>query len=115
MLILLSLIHGFNCQLSSWNRGEVLVKNNMRSNWIRDELIVAFNLYCKTPFSKINANNKDIIELAAEIGRSPSVVALKLANFARLDPALQKRNISGMSHGSKYETEIWNEFNNNWE
>ena len=32
-------------------------------NWSKDELIVAFNLYCKTPFTKINASNKGVIEL----------------------------------------------------
>ncbi len=83
--------------------------------WSRDELIVAFNLYCKTPFTKINAKNKAVIELAPILGRSASSVALKLANFARLDPALQKRNIAGMRHGSKAEVEIWNEFSNDWE
>ncbi|ADJ26669.1 putative restriction endonuclease [Dehalogenimonas lykanthroporepellens BL-DC-9] len=83
--------------------------------WSRDELILAFNLYCKTPFSKIHHNNKDIIELASIIHRSPSAVALKLSNFARLDPALQQRNIAGMSHGSKSEIAIWEEFSNNWE
>lgn len=90
--------------------------NKMKNNvWTRDELIVAFNLYCKTPFTKINSSNKAVKELAPVIGRSPSAVALKLANFARLDPALQERNISGMSHGSKEEFVIWNEFNGNWE
>lgn len=83
--------------------------------WSRSELIVAFNLYCKTPFTKINASNKVIIELANIIGRSPSSVALKLANFARLDPALQERNILGMRHGSKAEADIWQEFSDNWE
>ena len=86
-----------------------------KRNWSRDELIVAFNLYCKTPFTKIGASNKGIQALALVIGRSVSSVALKLANFARLDPALQKRNISGMKHGSKMEAGIWNEFSNDWE
>ncbi len=87
----------------------------VNENWTKDELIVAFNLYCKTPFTKINARNKAVIELAPIVGRSPSSVALKLANFARLDPALQERNISGMRHGSKAEAEIWNEFSYDWE
>ena len=39
----------------------------------------------------------------------------KLANFARLDPALRKRNIAGATHGAQAEVDIWNEFNNNWE
>jgi len=87
----------------------------MKNPWKREELIVAFNLYCKTPFTKINSSNKDIKALAPIIGRSSSAVALKLANFARLDPALQERHISGMRHGSKEEAAIWNEFNGNWE
>jgi putative restriction endonuclease len=86
-----------------------------RENWTRDELIVAYNLYCKTPFTKINSSNKGVVELSKIIGRSVSAVALKLANYARLDPALQNRNISGMKHGSKGEEIIWNEFNNNWD
>ncbi len=86
-----------------------------RKNWDRDELIVAFNLYCKVPFGKITSNNPEIINLAKIIGRTPSAVALKLVNFARLDPELQKRKIAGMSHGSRSEEEIWNEFHGNWD
>lgn len=89
--------------------------NKTRKNWSRDELIVAFNLYCTIPFTKINASNKVIKAMASVIGRSNSALALKLANYARLDPALKERNISGMTHGSKAEEEIWNEFHGNWE
>ncbi|MDV2989007.1 MAG: HNH endonuclease [Dehalogenimonas sp.] len=89
--------------------------SSLKNKWSRDELILAFNLYCKTPFGKIHHNNKDIISLASIIKRSPSAVSLKLSNFARLDPALQERNIAGMSHGSKSEVDVWEEFNNNWE
>jgi putative restriction endonuclease len=86
-----------------------------KHTWSKDELIVAFNLYCKTPFTKINSSNKAVRELASVLRRSASAVALKLANFARFDPALQERNISGMRHGSKMESEIWSGFNGNWE
>ena len=78
-------------------------------------MILAFNLYCKVTFTKINATNKQIKAFALLIGRSNSAVALKLANFARLDPALQQRGVSGMGHGSKGEEVIWEEFNNNWD
>jgi len=84
-------------------------------NWSREELIVAFNLYCKTPFGKIHIHNPEIISLAKILDRTPSAVSWKLANFARLDPTLQKRNISGATHGSREEIEVWNEFNDNWE
>ena len=86
----------------------------VRENWNREELIVAFNLYCKIPFGRITSKNPEIINLAKIIRRTPSAVALKLVNFARLDPELQKRKIAGMSHGSKSEGEIWNEFHGNW-
>jgi putative restriction endonuclease len=86
-----------------------------RRDWTREELIVAFNLYCKIPFGRIHIRNPLIIELARAIGRTPSALSWKLANFARLDPALKKRNISGATHGAQAEVDIWNEFNNNWE
>lgn len=86
-----------------------------RKNWTRNELIVAFNLYCKIPFGKIDHRNKEIIHLANQLGRTPSALAWKLANFARLDPSLQKRRIKGATHGSSSEVEIWNEFHNDWE
>lgn len=86
-----------------------------KNNWAYEEHIVAFNLYCKTPFTKINANYAPVKKLAKIIGRSDSSVAMKLANFARLDPALQARNISGLSRGAKGEEEVWKEFNGNWD
>jgi len=83
--------------------------------WSREELMVAFNLYCQTPFSKIDRHLASIIELAHILGRTPSSVALKLLNFARLDPTLKERSITGLSHGNKVELDIWNEFNKNWD
>ena len=84
-------------------------------DWTRDELIVAFNLYCRIPFGRIHIRNPEIIDLAKVLGRTPSSVSWKLANFARLDPALQKRRIRGATHGSKAEEEIWEEFHQNWD
>jgi putative restriction endonuclease len=82
-------------------------------NWTRDQLILAFDLYCRTPFGKLHHRNPDIITLAEAIGRTPSALAWKLSNFARLDPSLQQRNIKGASHGSKGEEEIWQQFYEN--
>lgn len=86
-----------------------------RKNWSEQELLVAFNLYCKLPFGQYHRNNKKVIDLAKILGRTSSAVALKLCNFARLDPLHQKRGIKGMQHGSKLEEKIWNEFNQNWD
>lgn len=86
-----------------------------RRNWTRDELILAFNLYCRTTFGRIHTRNPEIIALADSIGRTPSAVSWKLANFARLDPTLSRRSIKGASHGSNEDIKIWQEFQNNWE
>jgi putative restriction endonuclease len=86
-----------------------------RTNWNRNELILAFNLYCKIPFGRIHMRNPEIISLAALLGRTPSALSWKLANFASLDPSLKKRNIAGATHGGKLEKEVWDEFNDDWE
>lgn len=83
--------------------------------WTRDELIIAFNLYCKISFGQIDQRNSAVIALANVLGRTPSSLAWKLANFARLDRTLQARGIKGASHGSKGEVEVWEEFDNNWD
>lgn len=84
-------------------------------NWTREELILAFNLYCKISFGQIGSKNPKIIELAEIINRTPSSVSLKLSNFASLDPYHIQRGIKGLSHGSKLDKKIYDEFSNNWE
>lgn len=86
-----------------------------QSLWTREELILAINLYCKTPFGKMHKTNPAVIELAALIGRTPSSVGLKLGNFASFDPTLKARGIKGASNASKLDKAIWDEFYNNWD
>jgi putative restriction endonuclease len=86
-----------------------------RRSWTRKELILTFNLYCKLPFGKLHSRNPDIIYLAEQIGRTANAVALKLVNFASLDPELKKRGIKGMSSCSKHDKLIFEEFSNNWD
>ncbi len=87
----------------------------IRKKWTRNELILAFSFYCKTPFGKLHYRNPDIIKLAKLISRTPSSLALKLVNFSSLDPELKKRGIKGMSNYSKLDKVIFNEFHQNWE
>lgn len=79
-------------------------------DWTRDEHILAFNLYSQIPFGTMHMKNPRVIELARHLGRTAGAVSYKLANFARLDPALHARNIRGASHGAKGEPEVWAEF-----
>lgn len=83
-------------------------------NWTRDELILAFNLYCKIPFGQYHHNNPQVIQLSNIIDRSPGAVAMKLVNFASLDPYHQERGIKGLSNVSKADREIWEEFTSDW-
>lgn len=83
-----------------------------RRNWSREELILAFNLYCKTSFGRIHTSNPEVISLAELLKRSPSSVAWKLANFASLDTSIEQK---GASHASKRDAEIYEEFCHNWE
>ena len=83
--------------------------------WNREETILAYELYCRTPFSRISQNNPEIRKLAELMGRTPGSVGLKMHNLAHYDPELQKRNIVAMAHGSKLDGEIFNEFCNDWE
>jgi putative restriction endonuclease len=82
--------------------------------WSRKELILAFELYCRIPFSKTKRTNPAVIELASLIGRTPSSVARKLGNFGSFDPILKQQNISGLIHSSKADATIWEEFNKDW-
>lgn len=83
------------------------------NNWTEKETIVAFNLYCKLPFGKLNQYNPEIIKLAELLGRNPSAVNMKLCNMARLDPSLQKRGVAGLTHGAKLEQIVWDKFVDN--
>ena len=86
---------------------------NHGTKWTRDELVVAFNLYFKIPFSKIGKKNPDVIELAVLLGRTPSSVSMKLGNFGRGDSELRRQGITGLGHGGRSEDEIWKEFDEN--
>lgn len=54
-----------------------------------------------------------VADLAKKLGRTPSSVAMKLCNFASLDPALKLRGIKGLEGASALDREIWNEFHAN--
>lgn len=82
----------------------------MNNNWTREETMIAFNVYCKIPFKDSNKNHPIIIKYANIIGRSPSALNMKVGNLGRLDPKLKEKGISGLSHGSKVEQMVWDEF-----
>ena len=86
----------------------------MNEPWTRDQLLVAFNLYCRIPFSKTKSSNPLVAEVAQRIGRSSASVAMKLGNFGSFDTALHSKGIKGLSGTSKADRGIWDEFNQDW-
>jgi putative restriction endonuclease len=78
--------------------------------WTRNELIVALNLYLKLPFGKLHSRTIEIVRLAELIGRTPSAMAMRLSNFASVDPYHQNRGIVGLVGGRRQVEPIWDEF-----
>ena len=63
----------------------------------------------------MHSRNAEIIRWAPIIGRNANAVAIRLTNFAAVDPYHQKRGVKGMDGGKKQVQPIWDEFINNKE
>jgi putative restriction endonuclease len=83
--------------------------------WTTDELKLAFHLYCQLPFGKLDSRTPEVIELAKLIGRTSGAVAMKLSNFASLDPAITSTGRKGLDGASNLDREIWANFHADWE
>lgn len=93
-----------------------VVANNMATNrWTKEQLKLAFHLYCQLPFGKLDMRTPEVIKLAGLIGRTPGAVAMKLSNFASLDPAITGTGRKGLEGASNLDREIWDEFHADWE
>ena len=89
--------------------------SNHNAAWTREELTLALYLYCQIPFAKTKANNPEVMRLARLLDRTPASVARKLGNFGAFDPLLTAKGISGLTHSSKADRMIWNEFDHAWD
>lgn len=85
------------------------------NRWSREQLTVAFALYCQTPFGKMHKTNPEIVRTAKLIGRTPSSLAMKLVNFASLDPAITRTGRKGLGNASVEDKKVWDEFHADWE
>ena len=84
-----------------------------RKKWTHDELLVALNLYHKLTFGLMHSKQPAIVDLAKRLGRGANSVAMKLCNFASLDPALKLRGIKGLAGASALDRTMWTEFHAN--
>ncbi|MBI1174065.1 MAG: HNH endonuclease [Sideroxydans sp.] len=85
------------------------------SRWTKEQLKLAFYLYCQLPFGKLDMRTPEVIRLAKLIGRTPGAVAMKLSNFASLDPAIIGTGRKGLDGASNLDREVWEEFHADWE
>jgi predicted restriction endonuclease len=85
------------------------------TKWTRQELIVAFNLYCQLPFGTIHSRNPLIVRVAEKLERTPSALAMKMLNFASLDPMIIDSGRHGLGNASSTDRAVWQEFHQDWE
>ena len=83
--------------------------------WTREEMILVLGLYLRLPFGKFHHGNPEVIRMANLIGRTPSSVAMRLSNYASLDPMLQARGVMGLPGGADKCRSYWEEFSSNKE
>ena len=85
------------------------------TRWTKEQLKLAFHLYCQLPFGRLHSRNPEIIQLAKLLGRTPGAVAMKLVNFASLDPAITNTGRTGLGNVASLDREVWAEFHADWE
>ena len=73
-------------------------------------MLVALNLYHKLTFGQPHARQPVIGALAEKLERGANSVAMKLCNFASLDPALKLRGIKGLAGACALDHAVWTEF-----
>ncbi len=87
--------------------------------WAEEELILALDLYLRR--GRLSAADPDVVNLSQVLNdltihserpdearfRNPNGVALKLANFAAIDPTYDNR---GMVRGSKRDAMVWDQY-----
>ena len=63
----------------------------------------------------MHKTNPEIVRTAKLIDRTPSSLAMKLVNFASLDPAITKTGRKGLGNASMEDRKVWEEFHADWE
>jgi putative restriction endonuclease len=83
--------------------------------WTKEQIKLAFHLYCQLPYGRIHGRNPEIMALATVIGRTADAVAMKMLNIASLDPAITNSGRAGLGNASALDRAVWEEFHADWE
>jgi 5-methylcytosine-specific restriction protein A len=110
------------------SRGLAIVELRRRNpDWVRDELILALDLYLRcggNPPPKGSAEIEELSETLNRLGRYIGIatkdrfrntngVYMKLMNFRRFDPVFTQAGKRGLSRGGQADEEVWSEFATN--
>jgi len=93
----------------------VTAGSSPRKPWTEEETLLALYLYFQTPFGKIHFRNPEIQKLAAITDRSSNSIAMKLANFASLDPKILGAGKRGLQGASRLDREMYTRFSSQWD
>lgn len=92
----------------------MMEEGGTRKRWSEEETLLALYLYFQLPFGKLHSRNPEIQQLAAALGRPSNSVAMKLCNFASLDPKITDSGRKGLAGASKLDRSMYAEFGQNW-
>lgn len=83
--------------------------------WTRQHTLAAFHLYTLLPFGRLHQHAPEIQQLAQWEGRTPSSLAMKLVNFASLDPQIVASGRAGLSGATNQDRELWAALQQDWD
>ena len=92
----------------------MVVADQKRRPWTEVETILGLYLYFQLPFGKLHSRNPEIQQLAAAINRTNDSVAMKLCNFASLDPAITGSGRKGLVGASSLDRAVYAKFGHDW-
>lgn len=78
--------------------------------WSREDIVIAYALYCITPLNQIKPTNKTIQQVAEIIPHSVASIVMRMKNFQYIDPKAGK----GLRHVAKNDILIYEEFKHDW-
>lgn len=78
--------------------------------WTEEETRQTLDLYWRVPFGQMHQHNPIVIAHAKAIDRTPSSIAMKLVNFASLDPEITKTGRKGLDGATALDRKVWAEF-----
>jgi predicted restriction endonuclease len=85
-----------------------------QADWTRQQLLIAYKLYCQLPFGKFHHRNPEIVHWAKAIERTPDALAMKLGNIASLDPVIKSSGRRGLAGASNADKAMWQEMQADW-